>query len=127
MYKVKISGKDITEFRVKTENYEFIIDSEGENGITPPDTLLAALGSCLGVYIRKYVKNTNLNIKDFEIILSAEFGNDKPIGFKTISAVIDLKGVKLDAMRTNSLLSFVKNCPVHNTFKANPTIEASII
>jgi len=104
MYKVKISGKDITEFRVKTENYEFIIDSEGENGITPPDTLLAALGSCL-----------------------AEFGNDKPIGFKTISAVIDLKGVKLDAMRTNSLLSFVKNCPVHNTFKTNPTIEASII
>jgi uncharacterized OsmC-like protein len=127
MYKVKVVCENITEFRVKTENYEFKIDSEGKNGITPPDTLLAALGSCIGVYIRKYIMNTNLEIKDFEIVLSADFSIEKPIRFRAINAVIDLKGIKLDELRTNSLLSFIRNCPVHNTLKVSPSIEAKII
>ena len=127
MYKVSVTGENTSEFKIRSKNYEFKIDSEGNNGITPPDTLLAALGSCIGVYIRKYVKNTNLTVNDFEIMLTAELSAEKPIGFKTISAVIDLKGVKLDDMRTNSLISFIKNCPVHNTLKMNPSVEARII
>jgi uncharacterized OsmC-like protein len=127
MYRVSVAGENKSEFKVRSENYEFKIDSEGENGITPPDTLLAALGSCIGVYIRKYVENTNLDIKDFEIVLTAELSAEKPIGFRMITAVIDFKGVKLGEMRTNSLIAFIKNCPVHNTLKMNPGIEAKII
>jgi uncharacterized OsmC-like protein len=127
MYKVSVTGENTSGFRVKSENYEFKIDSEGKNGITPPDTLLAALGSCIGVYIRKYVKNTKLEIGDFEIILTAEFSAEKPIGFKIINVLIDLKGARLDEMRTNSLISFIKNCPVHNTLKMDPRIDAAII
>jgi putative redox protein len=127
MYKVNVANAGTTEFKVRSDKYEFTIDSEGETGITPPDTLLAAIGSCMGVYIRKYSKNTSLDIKGFEISLSAELSAEKPISFRKINAIIDLKGLKLDEMRQNSLIAFIKNCPVHNTCKVNPEIEAKII
>jgi uncharacterized OsmC-like protein len=127
MYKVSIINEGTAEFKAKSEDYEFSIDSEGKKGMTPPDTLLAALGSCMGVYIRKYSRNTNLEIKSFEITLTAELSTEKPISFRKINAVIDLKGQKLDEMRMNSLLSFIKNCPVHNTCKTNPEIEVKIL
>ena len=53
MYKVTIESYGESGFVVKSADYEFIIDNKGK-GITPPDTFLASLGSCIGVYIRKY-------------------------------------------------------------------------
>ena len=127
MYKVRVSNDGTTKFNVETGNYEFIIDSEGNNGITPPDTLLASLASCMGVYIRKYCKNTNLDIKHFEIILKAELSIEKPIRFKEIHARIDFKGQIVDEMRQRSIIAFLKNCPVHNTLQNQPKIETEVI
>jgi uncharacterized OsmC-like protein len=127
MYKVCVIGVNKTEFRVKTENYEFMIDSDGEKGITPPDTLLAGLASCMGVYIRKYCKNTSIEIKEFEITLQAELSEEKPVSFRKIEAKIDLKGAQFDEMRKRSIISFIKNCPVHNTLKNSPEIITEII
>ena len=127
MYKVRITGERTTEFRVKTDNYEFIIDSEGEKGITPPDTFLAGLASCMGVYIRKYGKNTGVDIRDFDVTLEAELSDEKPSRFKKIRAKINIRGAKLDEMRKKSIISFIKNCPVHNTLQHSPEIETEII
>lgn len=45
MYRVEISNKEGYRFNIKSKDYEFKIDVNG-SGITPPDTLLASLGSC---------------------------------------------------------------------------------
>ena len=127
MYKVSVTGEGTSEFTVRSQNYTFNIDSEGEKGITPPDTLLAALASCMGVYIRKYMARTSLDIKNFEITLTAELSAEKPVSFRKINAVIDIIGAKIDEMHARSLLSFIKNCPVHNTLKINPEIEATLV
>ncbi|MDD5595279.1 MAG: OsmC family protein [Candidatus Omnitrophica bacterium] len=126
MYQVEvIHEKDYT-FTVKSKNYQFNVDIKG-NGITPPDTLLASLGSCIGVYVRKYSEGAKLGIENFSINVTADFSKEPPACFREIKVSLDLKGAQLDERRKKALLEFIKNCPVHHTLEANPRIEIEII
>ena len=125
MYHVDINNFGGSVFRVKSKNYEFVIDTKG-GGITPPDTLLASLGSCIGVYLRKYAEGAGLPINDFTVTLDADLSKEAPVSFRSIRARIDLKGFELDERRRQAILGFIKNCPVHNTLKANPAVEVTI-
>ena len=126
MYKVEVKHEKDLLFSVKSSNYEFVIDAKARDGITPPDTLLAALASCIGVYIRKYSEGGKLGLENFEILAEAEFSKEPPLSFKEIKVSIDLKGAKLDERRKDALLEFVKNCPVHNTLEGKPQVEIKI-
>lgn len=126
MYRVEVIGNPDSSFKVKTADYEFTIDLKGK-GISPPDTLLASLASCIGVYIRKYSEGPGLKLDNFIVRAEAEFCQDKPVGFKKINVSIDLKGTQLDERRRNALLEFIKNCPVHNTLHMNPDINIKIV
>lgn len=126
MYRVELTGMGESGFKVKSGDYEFEIDTKGK-GVTPPDTLLASIGSCVGVYLRKYAADAKIPLKDFRISVEAELSKDPPpVSFKSISISVDLKGLELDARRQEALLQFVKNCPIHNTLKANPQVEIKI-
>jgi len=92
MYKAEVVSSRGLPFKAKSGNYEFNIDIKGE-GISPPDTLLASLASCLGVYIRKYCEGSGLTLDNFSITAEAEFCKDKPMGFKEINVCVDLKGI----------------------------------
>lgn len=126
MYRVEVTGSADSVFKVKSKDYEFDIDTRGK-GITPPDTLLASLGSCLGVYLRKYAEGAKIPLKDFQISVEAELSKEPPVSFKCINIAVDLKGLALDARRQEALLQFVKNCPIHNTLKANPQVEIKLV
>lgn len=126
MYRVNITHIAGYAFKVKSKDYEFSVDIQGK-GISPPDVLLASLGSCLGVYIRKYSEGAKLDLKDFSINVEAEFCKETPMHFKEINVSVDLKGIQLDEPRKIALLEFIKNCPIHNTLKSNPTIEIKIL
>lgn len=127
MYHVDIANDGGYEFKVKSSQYEFNVDMKGAQGVTPPDALLASLGSCMGVYIRKYIEGAKLSITDFNISVDAEFSKDPPVCFKKINVSVDLKGAKLDERRLKAMVEFIKNCPVHNTLKNNPEIEITLI
>lgn len=129
MYKVDIESNveaGAPQFTVKVPGYEFFIDTKGK-GITPPDALLAGLGSCIGVYIHKYAHGAGLPIDKFGIRVEAEFCREAPVRFKSINVFIDLKGNVLDDRRKRAFWEFVKNCPVHNTLKNNPEVEVKIL
>lgn len=125
MYKVEVCADNEFSYKIKSKDYEFCIDGKGKC-ITPPDTLLASLGSCIAVYMHKYAQGSGVNLGNFRIVLDAEFTKEAPVCFNTINVLIDLKGISLDERRKNALLGFIKNCPVHNTLKADPTIEIKI-
>lgn len=122
MYKVELKHIKDFQFSVKSSGYEFAIDAKDKDGISPPDTLLASLASCIGVYISKYSEGSKLGLNNFEISAEAEFQKEPPFLFKEISVSIDLKGIKLDERREKALLEFIKNCPVHNTLEAKPEV-----
>ena len=121
MYSVDIENNGEYGFNVKSGGYEFTVDIKGK-GITPPAVLLASLGTCVGVYIRRYAEGANINMKDFRIKVDAKFDKEPCARFNKVDVSIDLKGVQLEERRKAALLNFIKNCPVHNTLKANPSI-----
>ena len=122
MYNVEVRHQQDLAFMVKTNESEFIIDAKGK-GLTPLDALLTGLGSCIGVYIRKYAEGSKLNLANFKINVSAELSKDSPVSFRQISVAIDLKSSQIDERRQRALLEFIKNCPAHNTLKTSPLIE----
>jgi uncharacterized OsmC-like protein len=122
MYKVQITHNQDMAFTVKAGQSEFIIDAQGQ-GLTPLDALLAGLGSCIGVYIRKYAQGSKLELKNFKLNVSGGLCSQSPFSFKLINVEIDLKDCALDERRQKALLEFIKNCPAHNTLKGNPVIE----
>lgn len=126
MYRVELKHTQDLAFKVKTGTDEFIIDAKG-SGLTPLDALLSGLGSCIGVYIRKYAEGAKLSLSNFDITLDAELDKTAPMGFRLINVAVDLKGVNLDERRQRALLGFIKNCPVHNTLKGNPKVEVKLL
>ena len=125
MYKVEVAAKGDYRFNVKSKDSEIVIDVKG-GGMTPPDTLLASLGSCIGVYIRKYAEGAKLPIGEFSIIVEADLGSQTPYYFRRITVSVDLKDAVIDDKRKKALLDFITNCPVHNTLKNNPAVDISI-
>jgi len=126
MYKVQVTHNQDLAFTVKVGESELIIDAKGK-GLTPLDALLAGLGSCLGVYIRKYALGSKLNLENFKLNVVAELSSESPFSFRKISIDIELKNSGLDERRQKALLEFIKNCPAHNTLKGNPSIEFKLI
>ena len=122
MYKIEVTHNQDLAFSVKAGESEFIVDAKGK-GLTPLDALLAGLGSCVGVYIRKYAEGSKLTIENFKVNVSAELSKDSPLSFRQINVDIDLKSCIIDERRQKALLEFIKNCPAHNTLKTSPIIE----
>lgn len=126
MYQVEIHNQGSSLFKVRAKDYEFNVDTK-DQGISPPDTLLAALGTCLGVYLRKYCEGAKLELKEFQVNVQAEFSKDRPVCFRDIRIDIDLKGFQLEDRRKAALLEFIKNCPVHHTLQSKPQIQINLL
>jgi uncharacterized OsmC-like protein len=126
MYKVEITHNQDLAFTAKVGQSEFVIDAQGQ-GLTPLDAFLAGLGSCIGVYIRKYALGSKLELKNFKVNVSAQLSGQAPFTFKQIDVEIDLKGGVLDERRQKALLAFIKHCPAHNTLKGNPEVEFKLL
>lgn len=126
MYKVEVLADSEGLFKIKSKDYAFVIDIKGR-GVTPPDALLASLGSCIGVYVRKYLEGAKITAGEFLIMVEADLSQDTLHCFKEIKVSLDLKGILIDERRKLAILDFIKNCPVHNTLKTNPKIEVSIL
>ncbi len=82
--------------------------------------------TCIGVYVRKYAEGKKLDLDKFSLTVDAEFSKQAPICFKQIDVDIDLGGLEPDKDKKEVLSRFVKNCPIHNTLKSNPSIEIEI-
>ena len=125
MHRVQIIHNQDLAFTVKANDAEFIIDAKGQ-GLTPLDTLLAGLGSCIGVYVCKYAEGAKLNLENFKLDVSAQLSSEPPFSFRKISVDINLKNSGLPDLRQKALLQFIKHCPAHNTLKGNPEIEFTL-
>lgn len=125
MYHVDIANAGDYSFKVKTKGYEFIIDTKGK-GAMPPEAFLASIGSCLGVYLRKYADGAKLALPGFDISVEAELSKEDPACFRRINVVIDFKGMQLDEQTLRSMREYLKKCPLHNTLTNNPEIEIKI-
>jgi len=127
MYKVEVKNKGGSEVYVKSASGQFTVDLDGKTGVTPLDTLLGSLGSCMAYFIRKFAKSANIEMGLFAVDVEADLVSDKGYRFKNINVSIDLDGAMVDDAKKQSLIQFVKNCPVHNTLRSQPEMDIRIV
>ncbi len=116
------------QFAVKARGHRIISDQPVENsgmdgGMSPPELLLASLGTCAGFYATQYMKARSLQADGLEIKVSAE-KELKPSRMDRFRIHVKAPGV--DGAHLAGLERAVKLCLVHNTLLHAPSIETVV-
>jgi len=130
MEKTEITYKDGMKFEAKNRSHVIIIDQPQagggqDTGPTPPELFVDSLGSCIGVYVLGFCKNTGLNPDGMKIVLDWDKANDKPARIKSINAKIELPNASVGA-RKAALLKVAESCLIHETIAHQPEITIDL-
>ena len=115
---VKITHLDRVKFAIQSRSHTILCDQPAENGgedsgMTPPELLLASLGSCAAFYAVQYLKTRNLAETGVEVTVTAEkLKQPARIGNFRVQVTCP---VSLTEDQTEGLMRSVHHCLVHNT------------
>jgi uncharacterized OsmC-like protein len=126
---VKITHLDKVKFAIHSRSQSIICDQPTENGgedscMTPPELLLASLGSCAAFYAMQYLKTRNLAETGVEVTVTADkLKQPARVGNFRVHVVCPLS---LTADQTDGLMRSVHHCLVHNTLLTPPEIKIEL-
>jgi len=126
---VKISHLDHVKFSIQARSHTIICDQPAENGgaddgMTPPELLLASLGSCAAFYAVQYLKTRNLAETGVEVTVTAEkLKQPSRVGNFRVQVV---SPVALTQEQSEGLMRSVHHCLVHNTLLTPPEINIEL-
>jgi len=126
---VKITHLDQVKFSIQSRSHTILCDQPAENGgedtgMTPPELLLASLGSCAAFYAVQYLKTRNLAESGVAVSVTAEkLKQPARLGNFRIHVVYP---VPLTEEQTEGLMRSVHHCLIHNTLLHPPTIEIEL-
>jgi putative redox protein len=115
-------------FEAATRGHRLISDQPVSNqgadsGMTPPELLMASLGTCAGFYAAQYLRNHALECPGLEILLSAEKAKQPArIG----SFRLDVMAPGVSPEHEAGILRAVHACLIHNTLLNAPAIETRV-
>jgi len=95
----------------------------GDQGMTPPELLLASLGTCAGYYAAEYLRTRSLPSDGLQIKVTAEKVK-APGRLDAFKIEVTLPG--LDPRHEAGILRAVKFCLIHNTLLHAPAIETTV-
>jgi putative redox protein len=112
-------------FEATTRGHRVVCDQPpanggGDAGMTPPELLLASLGTCAGFYAAQYLKTRSIKTDALEVVVSAEKAA-QPARLGSFRIAVYSPG--LDPRHEAGILRAVKACLIHNTLANPPTIE----
>lgn len=125
----RINYLDGVRFQVIARDHEISCDQPLENGgadrgMTPPELLLASLGTCVAYYAAEYLRTRNLPLGDLTVRVVAE-KIQKPARLDNFK--IDLTVPNLNDQRhRDGILRAAKSCLVHNTLAHAPAIQIGL-
>jgi uncharacterized OsmC-like protein len=94
-----------------------------DTGMTPPELMLASLGTCAGFYATQYLGTRSLPSEKLEIRVVAEKAL-QPARLANLRLEISLPG--LDKRHEEGVLRAVRSCLIHNTLLHSPRIETVV-
>jgi putative redox protein len=118
------------QFEIRTRNHSIISDqpvSDGgfDEGMTPPELLLASLGSCAGYYAAQYLRKHKLATEGTLVRVTGEKVKD-PVARMT-NFVIEVDApVELSEQQRKGVEEAVEHCLVHNTLLHPPKIALKV-
>ena len=116
------------QFAASTRGHRIVSDQPASNGgsdtgMTPPELLLASLGTCAGFYAAQFLRNHSLECPELEILVSAEKAK---MPARLGSFKIDVMAPGVPPEEEAGLLRAVHGCLIHNTLLNAPAIETAV-
>jgi len=93
--------------------------------MTPPELLLASLGSCAGYYAAQYLRKHKLAIEGTRVRVTCEKVKD-PVPRMDIFRIEVEAPVELSPEHRKGVHEAVKHCLVHNTLLHPPKISLEV-
>jgi len=118
------------QFEIKARGHSVVSDQPADNGgfdegMTPPEFLLASLGSCAGFYAAQYLRKQKLATEGSRVRVTCEKVKD-PVPRMT-NFVIEVEApVELSEEHRKGVQEAVEHCLVHNTLLYTPTITLKV-
>lgn len=126
MLEVSVEHLGDSQFEIRARGHKLISDQPIEaggfdEGMTPPEFLLASLGSCAGYYAADYLKRQKLAVPGTTVHVTAEKVNG-PARLENFRITVKAP-VALTEEQQDGLHRAVERCLVHNTLLHPPGIE----
>jgi len=126
---VKVSHLGQVRFNIQSRSHSILCDQPVDNGgedtaMTPPELMLASLGSCAAFYALQYLKARNLADSGVEVSVTAEKLKG-PARLGNFKIRVEYP-VTLDQDHTEGLMRSVKHCLIHNTLLAPPEVNIEL-
>lgn len=117
------------QFEVKARQHSMVCDQPPENGghdegMTPPELLLASLGSCAAFYAAQYLRKHKLATEGTRVRVTADKVKD-PARVDNFRIEVDAP-VELSEQHRAGLEASVHHCLIHNTLLHAPRIAIEI-
>ena len=118
-----------TKFEVIARGHRVICDQPIDNGgadegMSPPEFLLASLATCAGYYATQYMKTRGLPAEDLKVRVTAQKAA-QPARLASFGIEVTVTG--LDERHQAGILRAVKACLIHNTLLGAPSIDIVVI
>lgn len=126
---VRVSQIEGVQFSIQARSHVVVCDQPGENGgadagMTPPEFLLAALGSCAAFYAAEYLRTRALALGGVEVSVSAEkLKSPARLGNFHVHVT---SPVALTEEQREGMMRSVRHCLVHNTLLSPAAIEIEL-
>ena len=116
------------QFEAEARGHRILCDQPVENhgldaGMSPPEFLLASLGTCAGYYAAQYLSTRHLATDGLRVRVIAEKAQQPA---RLGSFRIEVVAPGLEQRHQEGVLRAVKSCLVHNTLLHAPTIETVV-
>jgi len=117
------------QFEIKARQHTIVSDQPAENGgfdegMTPPELLLASLGSCAGFYAAQYLKKNKLAPEGTVVRITADKLKN-PARIDNFRIEVDVPGDLSDKDR-EGIEQSIHHCLIHNTLLNPPKIVLDV-
>ena len=117
------------QFQIKAREHTIACDQPVENGgydegMTPPELLLASLGSCAGFYAAQYLKKHNLAAEGTQVRVTAEKAKN-PARLDNFRITLEVP-LELSPEQQAGVEEAVHHCLIHNTLLNPPRINLEV-
>jgi putative redox protein len=117
------------QFEIRARQHKVISDQPADSsgydeGMTPPELLLASLGSCAAYYAVDYLKRNRIERDGVKTRVTAEKVKG-PFRLDNFKIEVEVPG-DLEENQLKGLEDAVHRCLIHNTLLSPPKIEVAI-
>jgi len=121
---------DGVRFQAESRGLKVVSDQPAENGgqdtgMTPPEFLLTAIGSCMGYYALQYLRTRQLSTEGLTVKVEAGKAQ-QPARMDNFRIVIEVAGGLEDPRHREGIVRAAKNCLIHNTLLHAPSMEIAL-